>query len=114
MKASIFSGAVAAGLAFAGLASAADTEDWKTRSIYQVMIDRFARTDGSDTECKDLQQFCGGSWKGLLNKLDYIQGEHLRTGFCNWPRTWSLTAPSPPCRYGFQCPPDQPHHQEHR
>ncbi|KAJ4288849.1 hypothetical protein N0V88_007178 [Collariella sp. IMI 366227] len=74
MKTSIFSGAVAAGLAFAGLASAADTEDWKTRSIYQVMIDRFARTDGLDTECKDLQQFCGGSWKGLLNKLDYIQG----------------------------------------
>ncbi|TEA21062.1 Alpha-amylase A type-1/2 [Colletotrichum sidae] len=55
------------------LVSAADVEDWKSRSIYQIMIDRYAHDDGStDHEC-ELYKFCGGTWKGLTNKLDYIQ-----------------------------------------
>ncbi|KKY18925.1 putative glycoside hydrolase family 13 protein [Phaeomoniella chlamydospora] len=37
------------------------------------MTDRFARPDGStDAEC-DLYQYCGGTWAGIINKLDYIQ-----------------------------------------
>lgn len=48
--------------------------EWATRSIYQVMIDRFARSDGSSDECTDLSKYCGGTWTGLINQLDYIQG----------------------------------------
>ncbi|KAL2015289.1 hypothetical protein VTK56DRAFT_5914 [Thermocarpiscus australiensis] len=73
MRASLLGSAAAAALAFAGLSSAANATEWKTRSIYQVMIDRFARTDGSTTAECDMSRFCGGSWKGLVNHLDYIQ-----------------------------------------
>ncbi|KAK3953249.1 glycoside hydrolase superfamily [Pseudoneurospora amorphoporcata] len=73
MRSSLLTGAVAAALSFSGYAAAADAEAWKSRSIYQVMIDRFARTDGGSVDCK-LHEFCGGTWKGLTNKLDYIQG----------------------------------------
>jgi len=75
MRSSLFGAAAAAVLSFVGLTAAADAEEWKTRSVYQVMIDRFARTDGStDHECEYFR-FCGGTWRGLINKLDYIQGE---------------------------------------
>ncbi|THW29580.1 putative alpha-amylase [Aureobasidium pullulans] len=47
--------------------------EWRPQSIYQVMTDRFARTDGSTTASCDLGDYCGGTWKGLVNKLDYIQ-----------------------------------------
>ncbi|KAK3377338.1 glycoside hydrolase family 13 protein [Lasiosphaeria ovina] len=74
MRSSGLNVAAAAGLAFAGLSAAANVTEWKTRSIYQVMIDRFARTDGSTTApCDDLSVFCNGTWTGLINKLDYIQ-----------------------------------------
>ncbi|KAK4161701.1 glycoside hydrolase [Cladorrhinum sp. PSN259] len=72
MRASILSTVTAAGLAFSGLSNAAGIEEWKSRSVYQVMIDRFARTDGSSVGC-EMHLFCGGTWKGLTNKLDYIQ-----------------------------------------
>ncbi|KAK1634324.1 alpha amylase [Colletotrichum phormii] len=64
----------AAVTALSALVEAADLEAWKSRSIYQIMIDRYAHTDGStDHEC-ELYKFCGGTWAGLTNKLDYIQG----------------------------------------
>lgn len=73
---------IAASLAFAaatalfGASDAATTEEWKSRSIYQVMVDRFAKTDGSTTDaCSELSTFCNGSWAGLINNLDYIQGK---------------------------------------
>ncbi|KAI3401655.1 hypothetical protein diail_9319 [Diaporthe ilicicola] len=49
---------------------------WRAQSIYQVMTDRFARTDLSTTAACDASQgiYCGGTWKGLISKLDYIQG----------------------------------------
>ena len=47
-------------------------EEWKTRAIYQVLTDRFART--SDTGNCNLSQYCGGNYQGLINKLDYIKG----------------------------------------
>lgn len=48
--------------------------EWRAQSIYQVMTDRFARTDGSTTASCDLSDYCGGTWEGLINHLDYIQG----------------------------------------
>lgn len=40
------------------------------------MTDRFARTDGSTTaSCNTTEGlFCGGTWRGTIDKLDYIQG----------------------------------------
>lgn len=40
------------------------------------MTDRFARTDGSTTSPCDLDEglYCGGTWRGTINHLDYIQG----------------------------------------
>jgi hypothetical protein len=57
-------------------ALAATPEQWRSRSIYQVVTDRFARTDGSTSAPCDagLGKYCGGTWNGLMDKLDYIQG----------------------------------------
>ncbi|KAH8602699.1 glycoside hydrolase family 13 protein [Bisporella sp. PMI_857] len=55
---------------------ATSINDWRSRSIYQIITDRFARTDGSVTHpCnpKD-KKYCGGTWQGIINQLDYIQG----------------------------------------
>jgi alpha-amylase len=54
--------------------TAKSTEEWKTRTIYQLLTDRFARTDGSTDGCGDLGNYCGGTFKGIENNLDYIQG----------------------------------------
>ena len=51
-------------------------EEWRGQSVYQVLTDRFARTDGSTTSPCDVSQgkYCGGSYQGIINHLDYIQG----------------------------------------
>ena len=46
--------------------------EWKSRSIYQVLTDRFARTSSGGT-C-NYSKYCGGNYKGIQNKLDYIKG----------------------------------------
>lgn len=54
---------------------AADTAAWKSRNIYFVLTDRIARssTDNGST-CTNLGSYCGGTFKGLESKLDYIRG----------------------------------------
>ena len=49
-------------------------EEWKSRSIYELVTDRFAK-EGDDVkeEC-DLTNYCGGTFKGLQQNLDYISG----------------------------------------
>mmetsp|Transcript_29143 Transcript_29143/g.43914 ORF Transcript_29143/g.43914 Transcript_29143/m.43914 type:complete len:181 (+) Transcript_29143:42-584(+) len=55
--------------------SAAGTEEWKQRSVYQLLTDRYAKSSSSnDGACTDLSNYCGGSWKGVQDNLDYIQG----------------------------------------
>ncbi|KAJ5532021.1 glycoside hydrolase superfamily [Penicillium frequentans] len=56
-------------------ALAASIEQWKTRTVYQTMTDRFARTDGSITAPCNASAglYCGGTWQGTIDKLDYIQ-----------------------------------------
>ena len=44
-------------------------EEWKSRTIYQVLTDRFA---GPSTSSCDLHNYCGGTWNGLASKLNYI------------------------------------------
>lgn len=62
-------------LVWASAAIAATINDWRSRSIYQVMIDRYGRSDASITASCDpgVGKYCGGSWEGLINNLDYIQ-----------------------------------------
>lgn len=55
--------------------------DLRYRSIYQVITDRFARSDGQNTPCDTgARDYCGGTWRGITNKLDYIQEMGFDTG----------------------------------
>jgi alpha-amylase len=56
--------------------TAADTNAWKTRSIYFALTDRVARSsdDKGGNSCSNLGNYCGGTFKGLESKLDYIKG----------------------------------------
>ena len=49
-------------------------EEWKSRSVYQIITDRFARSNGDVQSCPDLNNYCGGTFKGIQNNLDYIKG----------------------------------------
>jgi len=62
-------------------------EEWKSRSIYQILTDRFAVARGEDVNANvDVNEdgdgeidissrpYCGGTWTGVIEKLDYIQG----------------------------------------
>eukprot|EP00345_Euplotes_harpa_P010929 CAMPEP_0168338790 /NCGR_PEP_ID=MMETSP0213-20121227/13067_1 /TAXON_ID=151035 /ORGANISM="Euplotes harpa, Strain FSP1.4" /LENGTH=361 /DNA_ID=CAMNT_0008344681 /DNA_START=1 /DNA_END=1083 /DNA_ORIENTATION=- len=61
-------------IGLATIASAAhSTQEWKQRTIYQIITDRFARTDGSTAPCSDLHKYCGGTFKGIQDNLDYIK-----------------------------------------
>ena len=55
-----------------GSARTADTADWKKRSVYQLVTDRFAKTVDDKAACSDLADYCGGTFKGIQNHLDYI------------------------------------------
>ncbi|GFF35710.1 acid alpha-amylase [Aspergillus udagawae] len=50
--------------------------EWRSQSIYFLLTDRFGRGDNSTTAACDVTQrlYCGGSWQGIINHLDYIQG----------------------------------------
>ncbi len=47
--------------------------EWKSRTIYQVLTDRFASNSvDTNSKCSDLSVYCGGTYQGLISKLDYI------------------------------------------
>jgi len=59
--------------------SAASLAEWRERSVYQVVTDRFAWGNGSQDAtpppCQvELGLYCGGTWQGIKANLDYIQG----------------------------------------
>lgn len=54
-------------------ASAGDAYDWRSRSIYQLLTDRYARSDRSDSPCANLSNYCGGTFEGIRKNLDYIK-----------------------------------------
>ncbi|KAH9914300.1 glycoside hydrolase superfamily [Fomitopsis serialis] len=67
-------GSVLAACALAASALAATPAEWQQRSIYQLVTDRFATSDGSSPTCDTEDRiYCGGSWQGVINQLDYIQ-----------------------------------------
>jgi alpha-amylase len=49
-------------------------EEWKSRSVYQLLTDRFSKDDNSNSACSDLSKYCGGTFNGIKNHLDYIKG----------------------------------------
>ncbi|KAF5658578.1 alpha-amylase [Fusarium heterosporum] len=57
-------------------AHAADANAWKSRNIYFALTDRIARSadDNGGNSCGNLGNYCGGTFKGLESKLDYIKG----------------------------------------
>lgn len=61
-------------LSFAALSECLTPAQWRKESIYQVITDRFARTDVSTTASCNINDYCGGTFQGLIKKLDYIQG----------------------------------------
>ncbi|CAD6578592.1 MAG: hypothetical protein TREMPRED_002226 [Tremellales sp. Tagirdzhanova-0007] len=70
-------------LATLHLSQAANANEWKGKSIYQLFTDRFApasdtapaRTSPLPSICDPaLQTWCGGTWLSIIDKLDYIQG----------------------------------------
>eukprot|EP01024_Parvocaulis_polyphysoides_P026498 TRINITY_DN24120_c1_g3_i5.p1 TRINITY_DN24120_c1_g3~~TRINITY_DN24120_c1_g3_i5.p1 ORF type:complete len:1017 (+),score=146.26 TRINITY_DN24120_c1_g3_i5:177-3227(+) len=52
----------------------AGPDEWKSRSIYFLLTDRFNKLDGDEGGCADLSNYCGGTFAGLQEQLDYIQG----------------------------------------
>jgi alpha-amylase len=53
-------------------ANAASAAEWRNRTIYQLLTDRFAPSAGSP-DCTNLQTYCGGTFLGIIQHLDYIQ-----------------------------------------
>eukprot|EP01133_Synstelium_polycarpum_P013398 gene13398-15777_t len=49
-------------------------DEWSSRVIYQLITDRFALSDNAETPCQNISTYCGGSFIGLAQHLDYIQG----------------------------------------
>jgi hypothetical protein len=81
----------------------AGRDDWRRRSVYQLMTDRFARDNDTDLSACDPVKYCGGTYKGLLNHLDWIQDMGFtavshslielmkcRFGSVRLPRVWKL------------------------
>ncbi|TFK67893.1 glycoside hydrolase family 13 protein [Pluteus cervinus] len=55
--------------------TAASADQWRGRSIYQIITDRFALPAGANTNvCNPGDQtWCGGTWKTIQDNLDYVQ-----------------------------------------
>ncbi|GIJ98378.1 hypothetical protein Aspvir_000495 [Aspergillus viridinutans] len=73
MRQSLYHGAIWSALVGLVSADAPSSQQWAERAIYQVMTDRFARPKGSPDAPCDPSRYCGGSWTGIIEKLDYIQ-----------------------------------------
>ena len=56
-------------LGFAAVTEAAGTEEWKERSVYQLLTDRFYGGHNGD-----MHNYLGGTFNGITEKLDYIKG----------------------------------------
>lgn len=56
------------------VATAGSTADWKKRSVYQVLTDRYQKNSAGGSACTNLSKYCGGTFKGMQDGLDYIKG----------------------------------------
>jgi alpha-amylase len=71
-------------LAVVSLTRAASADQWRTRSIYQIVTDRFAHPDLHPGDSCDpgKQTWCGGTWKAIESKLDYIKNAGFTASEC--------------------------------
>lgn len=60
-------------LPFLAIVQAATDDEWRSRSIYQVITDRFAPPSDDATCVLGATNYCGGTWQTMISKLDYIQ-----------------------------------------
>ncbi|TFY81305.1 hypothetical protein EWM64_g2707 [Hericium alpestre] len=62
-------------LAFVPAGFAATADDWRGRSIYQIITDRYALPAGANPNTCDTSKrtWCGGTWNTIRENLDYIQ-----------------------------------------
>jgi len=51
-----------------------DDDAMRSKKVYQLVTDRFALESGSTSQSCDIRSYCGGTWKGVASKLDYIKG----------------------------------------
>jgi alpha-amylase len=56
---------------WSGCATAEKSDAWKSRTIYQLLTDRFGNPV-SQSPCADLSKYCGGTFSGIVSQLDYI------------------------------------------
>jgi len=73
---------VSSSLATAGLVAlvccalcclAGTPDQWKSRTIYQILTDRFSPTTDRTSGCGNVGNYCGGTFQGIINHLSYIQ-----------------------------------------
>ncbi len=86
-----FTPALAALATVASTASALSPAGWRSQSIYQVLTDRFAQTDGRTTApCNAAEGiYCGGTFQGIINHLSYIQDMGFTAVCCKpWFNEW--------------------------
>lgn len=63
--------------------SALSQSELRHRSVYQLLTDRFARPDQQIAPCDVAKkEYCGGGWKGVEERLDYIKGMGFDTSTC--------------------------------
>ena len=72
-------------------------EEARSKSVYQIVTDRFAVTESSAPACNATERkYCGGSWQGVSQHLDYIQGMGFDTSESCWRSpgrdTWLVNA----------------------
>ncbi|KAK9823507.1 hypothetical protein WJX72_003245 [[Myrmecia] bisecta] len=53
---------------------------WRQRSIYAIQADRWDTTEPAENECttlRDLTKYCGGNFKGIERRTDYLKGMNV-------------------------------------
>lgn len=58
---------------FSAVVFAHKKDEWRSRTIYQLLTDRFYRGNGNDAPCTDLRKYCGGTFKGIKEQISYIK-----------------------------------------
>ncbi|KAL8936151.1 MAG: hypothetical protein Q9216_005083 [Gyalolechia sp. 2 TL-2023] len=55
------------------------------------MTDRFALSDSSSPLCGTAEgRYCGGTWRGIINHLDYIQNMSFTAAYLDLARDSSI------------------------
>ena len=51
----------------------ASKSEWKDKVVYQILTDRFDTAPTTTEPCNDLTDYCGGTFKGIYNRLEYLK-----------------------------------------